>query len=486
MNRVSGAGNHNISRRSIVEGCLISWVASALPAQLLAQQAFSGGRPTPSKRKFSSPAIESAISRTSARIADPLLHSMFEQCFPNTLDTTVYPGSLDGKPDTFVITGDIDAMWLRDSSAQVWPYLRFAREDPELSRLLEGVVRRQARMVLIDSYANAFTRNVTDPPLKWTVEDKTEMRPGVAERKWEVDSLCYVIRLAYGYWRETGNTAPFDDRWKAAAWKIVETFRDQQRLAGRGSYSFLRSSEAPSDTVPLGGYGNPARPVGMIFSAFRPSDDACIYPFLIPANLFAIQSLVQLRVLAAQVLLDARLATACDKLAGELRTAVRQYGTVHHAVFGRIFAYEVDGYGNALMMDDANVPSLLGLPYLGCCGALDPMYQRIRKFALSSSNPYFFKGMAGEGIGGPHIGLGYIWPLSITMRALTSTDDREIAQCLKWLRDTTAEKGFMHEAFQKDDPSKFTRAWFAWANTLFGELILRLDEERPGILRRSL
>lgn len=417
------------------------------------------------------------------KIADPKLAAMFERCFPNPLDTTVYPGTFEGKPDTYVVTGDIDAMWLRDSAAQMWPYLRFAKQDPKLGTLIEGLVRRQARMVLIDPYANAFMRSTSDPALPWAVRDKTEMKPGVAERKWEVDSLCYVLRLAHGYWRATGNTAVFDAEWKAAAWQIVDTFKAQQRMDGNGPYYFQRKAESPYDTLGLHGYGNPARPVGMIYSMFRPSDDACIYPFLIPANFFAVRSLEQLKEIAAQVLGDSKLAAACGELAAQVQAALTQYGTCTHPQYGTIWAYEADGYGNVLMMDDANAPGLVSMPYMGACDVHDPLYQRTRQFVLSSANPYFFKGSAAEGVGGPHVGLGQIWPMGITLRALTSTDDAEIATCLRWLRDTTAGTGFMHESFDSNNPNKFTRPWFAWANTLFGELMMSVADQRPGLLR---
>jgi meiotically up-regulated gene 157 (Mug157) protein len=441
------------------------------------------GRPNPSHRRYSSPAIESAIGSVQRQIADPVLGRMFERCLPNTLDTTVFLGTFAGRPDTFVITGDIDAMWLRDSSAQVWPYLRFAKQDKGLSTLLEGVVRRQTRMILIDPYANAFLRNESDQPLSWAVDDKTEMKPYVAERKWEVDSLCYTIRLAYGYWRQTGDVKPFDDDWKAAARKILKTFREQQRFHDRGPYFFTRRSSASTDTLPLEGYGNPARSVGMIYSMFRPSDDACIYPLFVPANLFAIRALEQLQEIGKSAIGDEGLAASCEDLLKQLRAAVAEHGIIDHPDFGKIWAYEVDGFGNTLMMDDANAPGLLSLPYLQCCDVNDPQYQRTRKFALSPENPYFFRGKAAEGIGGPHIGLGQIWPLSIIMRALTSSDDQEIRVCLKWLRNTTAGTDFMHESFDQDDPKKFTRPWFAWANSLFGELILNLADMRPALLR---
>jgi len=220
----------------------------------------------------------------------------------------------------------------------------------------------------------------------------------------------------------------------------------------------------------------------LIHSAFRPSDDACVYPFLIPANLFAVVSLRQLAEIHAAVLSDQKFAGECRALAQEVLQAVNAYGRVMLKRNGVVYAYEVDGFGNQLLMDDANVPSLLSLPYLGCCAANDPVYRRTRALILSADNPYFFKGRAGEGIGGPHVGLNMIWPLGIIMRALTSTDDKEIVYCLRLLKNTHAGTGFMHEAFDKDDPRKFTRSWFAWANTIFGELILKLHKERQWLL----
>jgi len=470
------------------------WLKGAAAALAVARKGWGAAaagelphaRPAPAKRHFTSSAVEALIPRVQRKIADPALATIFENCFPNTLDTTVYPGEFEGKPDTYVVTGDIDAMWLRDSSAQVWPYLPLAKEDPKLRALLEGVIRRQARMILLDPYANAFMRDASDPPLSWAVHDRTRHIPGVGERKWEVDSLCYPIRLAHGYWRQTGDTSPFDAGWKEAAWTVVRTFRTQQRKQAKGPYSFQRVSAVPSDTLPLGGFGNPALPVGMIFSMFRPSDDACIYPLLVPSNLFAVVSLRQLAELAAQVLGDVKLAAEAEALAAEVERALAQYGKTQHAAFGTIWAYEVDGYGNALMMDDAGAPGLLNLPYLDCCRMDDALYRRTRQFALSHSNPYFFSGTAAEGVGSPHTGLNKVWPIGIVYRALTTTDDAEIRQCLRWLRHTTAGTGFMHESFDKDNAAKFTRPWFAWANTLFGELVVKLAAEKPALLAAPL
>jgi meiotically up-regulated gene 157 (Mug157) protein len=458
-------------------------LAQAIPAQRR-KSMFTGlaGRPATADRLFRSEIIDRTIQETRTAIGSPELAQLFENCFPNTLDTTVFVERHD-KPDTYVITGDIDAMWLRDSAAQVWPYLQFARQDTALCDLLEGVIRRHTRLIQLDSYANAFTRAATDPPLRWAAHDKTEMRPGVAERKWEIDSLCYPVRLAYGFWKATGSSAPFDDGWMQAARRIVATFREQQRFDNQGSYHFQRNSATPSDTLPLKGYGNPIKPNGLICSGFRPSDDACIYPFFVPANLFAALTLERIGEIAAALYRDQGFSSECVAFASQVRVAVKQHGIVTHARYGEIVAYEVDGFGNTLSMDDANAPGLLSLAYLELLSTQDPLYQRTRNFSLSADNPYFFSGRAAEGIGGPHIGRGYIWPMSILMRALTSNSEAEISKSLQVLCTTTAGTYFMHEAFQKDNAKDYTRPWFSWANGLLGELVLKLRRERPQLLK---
>lgn len=298
-----------------------------------------------------------------------------------------------------------------------------------------------------------------------------------------MDSLCYCIRLAHGYWKATADAAPFDKEWAAAMRLAVATFREQQRKHGAGPYHFQRRAESPTDTQALGGYGNPTRPVGMIHSMFRPSDDACLYSFYVPSNLFAVVSLRQLAEMSAEILQDAVLAMECRALASEVEAALAKYGRGKGRDGEEVWAFEVDGYGNQLFMDDANIPGLLSLPYLGCCPLEDALYQRTRRFVLSENNPYFFKGSAAEGIGGPHEGVDMIWPMALIAQALTSNEDAEIRRCLQWLKMTHAGTGFMHESFHKDNPAKFTREWFAWADTLFGELIVKLSQERPNLLK---
>jgi meiotically up-regulated gene 157 (Mug157) protein len=450
-------------------------------SQLLTADApYVSKRPEVSKRNFVSKAVEETIVQIKKQLKDPKLAWMFENCFPNTLDTTVHYRTLNNKPDTFVYTGDIHAMWLRDSAAQVWPYLSLMKKDEPLRLLIAGVVNRQTQCVLIDPYANAFNDGPTGSEWK---TDRTDMKPELHERKWEIDSLCYTVRLAYHYWKISGDTSVFSPEWQKAAALIVQTFKQQQRKEDIGPYKFERKTERQLDTLSNDGKGTPVKPVGLIVSSFRPSDDASFYGFLIPSNLFAVTSLRQLAEISTQITKDTAFADTCTALADEVRKAIDRYAVAEHLNYGKVYAFEVDGFGNQLFTDDANVPSLLGLPYLGCVEKNDPVYLNTRRYVWSEDNPYFFKGKAGEGIGGPHVGYDMIWPMSIIMRAMTSNDDAEIKSCVKMLRDTDADLGFMHESFNKNNPEKFTRSWFAWVNTLFGELILKLvNEGKVGLL----
>ena len=443
---------------------------------------FESKRPPLADRKFTSEAVEAMIKKIKAGLPNKELGWLFENCFPNTLDTTVDFETINDKPDTYVITGDIDAMWLRDSSAQVWPYLPLMKEDKKLQQLIAGVINRQIKCIHLDSYANAFYKDETKVS-EWKATDITDMKAGIHERKWEIDSLCYPIRLSYKYWKTTGDTTPFDNYWKEAIQLVVKTFKEQQRKTGDGPYNFQRTTAWATDGVPLGGYGYPVKPVGLICSMFRPSDDATIFPFLIPSNFFAAVSLKHAAEMVNKINKDAALANECTALSNEISNALKQYAVATHPLYGKVYAYEVNGFDSYNLMDDANVPSLLSLPYLNALPVSDPVYQNTRKLLLSSSNPFFFKGKAAEGIGGPHAGMFMIWPLSITMRALTSNNASEIKQCVQWLIKTHGGTGFMHESFHKDDPAKFTRKWFAWANTLFGELVMELYEGKNSLIK---
>lgn len=455
-------------------------VASRYAGAMFRQSDFPVVRVAAGYRKFTSTAVEKLIADVKKNIGNKEIAWLFENCFPNTLDTTVDFEMIDGKPDTYVITGDIDAMWLRDSSAQVWPYIPLCKTDKALQQLIQGVIHRQAKCILKDPYANAFYKDETKVS-EWQHTDITDMKPGIHERKWEVDSLCYPIRLSYGYWKQTGDTSVFDAQWVAAMKLVVQTFKTQQRFDGKGPYSFQRKTAWATDGVPLGGYGYPAKPNGLICSMFRPSDDATIFPYLIPSNYFAYRSLAQLSELAQQ-LHQTELAGSAAALSAQVKKALDIYGKTRHPQYGEVIAFETNGYGSYNLMDDANVPSLLALPYLNALPATDPLYKNTRRLILSEENPFFFKGKAAQGIGGPHTGMDYIWPISLVMQGLTSTDDKEIKNCLDHLQHTHAGTGFMHESFHKDDASKFTRKWFAWANTLFGEFIWKLYREKPQLL----
>lgn len=447
--------------------------------------AYVSKRPAEEDRLFRSEAIEKEIRRVKKLLKDtPYLAWMFENCFPNTLDTTVhYEEDAQGNPDTFVYTGDIHAMWGRDSGAQVYPYVKLANKDKNLKKMIAGVIMRQFRNIVFDPYANAFNR-YPNPNGEW-MKDKTDMKPELHERKYEIDSLCYPLRLAYEYWKVTGDTSIFGDEWLQVVQSVLRTFREQQRKNGTGPYRFARVTDRQLDTVSNDGLGNPVKPCGLIASVFRPSDDATTFLFLVPSNFMAVTTLNKAAEVLNAVNRRADLAKECTDLAAEVKTALQKYAVVNHPKYGRIYAFEVDGFGNQLLMDDANVPSLLAMPYLGDVDVNDPVYQNTRRFVWSEDNPYFFKGKAGEGIGGPHIGYDMPWPMSIMMRAFTSKDDNEIKQCIQMLMDTDAGTGVIHESFNKDNASNYTRPWFAWQNTLFGELILKLVNEGKADLLNS-
>ncbi|RKO73004.1 glycoside hydrolase family 125 protein [Sphingobacterium puteale] len=471
-----------MKRRTFIQNAtLLTAGAFASKFSFAQEHSFPTVRTPKEKRLFSSKVVEDAIAEFQKNTKNKELAWLFNNCFPNTLDTTVFPYVQNGRNYTYVITGDIDAMWLRDSSAQVWPYLPFMKKDKKLQDLIVGLIQKQSKCINIDPYANAF---YNDPTKKgeW-FSDHTSMKPGIHERKWEIDSLCYPIRLAYHYWKETNDSSPFNEEWLEAQHKIYQTFVEQQRKDNLGPYKFERTTSRGSDTLQIDGYGYPVNPVGLICSSFRPSDDSTIFSFLIPSNLFAIVSLRQAAEILKKVKNEQSLASKMEALAKEVEAAVNKYGIIDHPTLGKIYAFEVDGYSSHLMMDDANIPSLLALPYLGAVDIHDEVYQRTRNFVLSEKNPFFFKGTAAEGIGGPHIGRDMIWPMSIIMRAQTSTNDEEIRNCIKTLVSTHGGTGFMHESFHKNDPKKFTRHWFAWTNTLFGELIWKIYKEKPSLLQ---
>ena len=385
------------------------------------------------------------------------------------LSAGVSGGVSDASAEVFVKTGDIPAMWLRDSTAQVRPYLAVAT-DPEVGDILAAVSRRQIRCVLLDPYANAFN----DGPTGAHGEPCDRPAPGdwVWERKYELDSLCAPLQLAYALRRATGREDHLDEAFHRAAWTIVRLWRAEQSHA-HSPYRFVRpSGPFAGDSLPLNGRGAAVGWTGMTWSGFRPSDDACAYGYPVPANALASASLHGLAELAAAVLDDTELAHECWRLADEIDA-----GILAHAVAEvdgvSVLAYEVDGLGSALLCDDANLPSLLSLPLSGWCAPEDPLYLATRRFALSEANPSYFSGSYASGIGSTHTPDRHIWPLAIATAGLTGSAD-EAARALETLASTTAGTGLMHESFHVDAPGRFTRDWFGWANAMFCELALEV------------
>lgn len=450
-------------------------------------------RPAAADRTYVAPSIDSAIASLVPRFKDFNLGTLFENCLPNSLDTII----MVSFGDTFVVTGDIEAMWLRDSSNQVMPYLPYAKGDAALTSLLTGLIQRQARSVLIDPYANAFQLNAyqgqgphADDATYKTLYAGTvvsAMTPSVFERKWEVDSLANVLHLSAAYWSASGDASPFNATWVAAVSTILATFADQQLDTAQEdasptgpAYTFQRTTSQPSDTLESG-RGYPVKYTGMIKTGFRASDDAAVYSFNIPENAFAavaLRGIVPLLTALGQ----SALANQASAIASDVEAGIAAHGTMLHPTAGRVYAYEVDGFGNAIFMDDANVPSLLSLPLLGFTNASDPVYAATRAAVLSPANPWYFNGTAAAGIGGPHNGVGWVWPLSLMVQAWTSSSDAEIAGLLSTLTASSACTGLMHESFNLNDFTTYTRPWFAWANSFFGALILKIASERPYLI----
>lgn len=398
----------------------------------------------------------------------PALADSFEKCYPNTIETTT---ELNDDGTAFVFTGDIPAMWLRDSSAQVRHYLPITKHDAQMRKIVEGLIAKQAECILNDAYANAFNKEASGKC--WT-EDETEFKNPLAwERKYEIDSLCYPVQLAYLYWKASGSSAHFTENFKSACKRILKVFKTEQNHKN-SKYFFIRDNCPPSDTLPCNGQGNPVGYTGMTWSGFRPSDDACKYGYLIPSNMFAVVILGYMEEIFAD---DKEISQTANELKTQIDSGIKKYGIYDHPVYGKIYAYETDGLGDYNLMDDANVPSLLSIPYLGYVSADDEIYKNTRKFILSKANPYYYEGKVAKGIGSPHTPENYIWHISLSMQGLTSVDDTEKQYLLDLFESTTAGTGYMHEGFDVDDSDKFTRSWFAWANSIFSEFVLSVFEK---------
>ncbi|MBC1601932.1 glycoside hydrolase family 125 protein [Listeria welshimeri] len=411
--------------------------------------------------------IQSSTEKIKKEINNQKLAEMYERCMENTLDTTI---KIRESGLTFILTGDIPAMWLRDSVCQVRPFLIFAKENEEIESMLIGLSKEQVSLVGIDPYANAFNET---PNGAGHQADKTEMHPQVWERKYEIDSLCYPIQLAYLIWKITGRTEQFD----AAFFKMLQTifavWEVEQHHETKSPYRFERMDCVPSDTLKRDGLGTKTAYTGMLWSGFRPSDDACEYGYLIPSNMFALVVLGYAKeIIETFYPSEKETVKQAVTLKNDIQLGIEKFGTYNHPTFGEIFAFEVDGLGNQLLMDDANVPSLLSMPIINYLEKESPIYQNTRKFILSKSNPYYFEGELAKGIGSPHTPAGYIWPIGLAIQGLTASDESEKLAILQMLLETDAGTGLMHESFHPDHPEDFTREWFSWANMMFCELVL--------------
>ncbi|KAJ5218882.1 Meiotically protein [Penicillium cinerascens] len=479
---------------------------------------YSGGplnlpfqRPAPACRTFSSSSVEKVIDDMTSRLVDKDLAQLFRNAFPNTLDTTIRwhqngtssASKRQSKRDTavwtgaqtFIVTGDIDAEWLRDSTNQLTNYQKLATDDKSLYTLILGTIATQSEYVIQSPYCNAY-----QPPSVSGIqpEKNTEVdtvHPGyeksfVYECKYELDSLAHFLKLGIEFHENTGSTEFLTDRWFKALQTLLDTIDAQSQPTFNSEnqfvpnqYTFQRETTIGTETLNLGGIGNPLNSgTGLIRSAFRPSDDATILGYFIPANAMMSVELQKI----AKVLKKAGghddLADELEQRGKKLAAAVREHGIFNHAKYGDVYAYEVDGYGSRIFMDDANIPSLLSLPYLGFLDASDKTYQNTRKMITDKSgNPYYLEGPDFHGIGGPHIGLENAWPMSLLVQAQTSDNDTEIMECINLVRDSSL-LGLVHESINVTNIKQYTRPWFAWANSVFSETLLKVAEERPHLI----
>jgi len=408
-----------------------------------------------------------ALLMAATAVADrlgPAVSDRVQRYLNDILNRTV---ALQDDGTAFVITGDIPAMWLRDSTLQLTPFLHFLAADPGLADTVAAVSRRQLAYICRDPYANAF--NAT--PDGAGHADLTERSAWVWERKYEVDSLAYPLQLAWDLWSATGRTDHLGQFADAAA-AVLTVMEAEQDHAARSPYRFQRLTGPASDTLAEAGRGTPVAPTGLTWSGFRPSDDACRYGYNIPGNALAVMALGYLADLADALGTDGALASRATELARTIEQGMAAYAVVTAPTGEPMYAYEVDGLGHAFLADDANQPSLLGLPLTGWCAADDPTYLATRAYVLSPANLYFYSGAGAIGIGSPHTPAGHIWPIALAVQGLTATDPAEQAALLDRLAATDAGTGWMHESFHADDPTRYTRGWFAWANAMYAELAL--------------
>ncbi len=376
------------------------------------------------------------------------LASKLQTIYLTAFDEAINRHAVDQRDGTtYVSTGDIQAEWLRDAAAVVEPYIGLSLSDERIARTLRGVVAREAKYILIDPYANAFSSNYK-----------------VVERKFEVDSLLYPIWFSYRYWKATGDRSVFTPEVNRAFEKVLATLRDEQHHDTRSHYRH--------PDLANGGKGSPVRYTGMIWTGFRPSDDTARYQYNVPVNMFTAVVMRELTEIERSVYRNDRDAQNAWGLGVQVQRGIAQYGTLQLDGFGKMYSYEVDGRGHANLMDDANIPSLLSIPYFGYLPQNDAVYQDTRRFVLSPRNPYFYSGRYARGIGSPHTPPGYVWPLSLVMQALTSDDTTEIDRVLGYIAASDVGDHRLHESFNANWPEAFTRDDFAWPNALYAELVI--------------
>ena len=427
---------------------------------------------------------------------DKDLARIFENAFPNTLDTTIrwhvdgtakkekhkYTwswGKWEGA-QSFVVTGDINAEWLRDSTNQLLQYQILAKKEKKLETLILGAINTQAELVIEAPYCNAFQ---PPPPSHLSPVGNGQddaVHPAyepsrVFECKWEVDSLAHFLALGNQFYKSTGSKAYLRERYYTAIETVLgvldeqtkPTFDPETSKFQVPEYTFRRTTNSATETLNLGGVGNPlANGTGLVRSSFRPSDDATILQYLIPSNA---QISVELK-RTAEIVKSAGKNSLAKRLlsrAISIEKGVWEHGVTTHKKYGEVFAFEVDGFGSAIMMDDANIPSLLALPLLGFCDVDNKIYQNTRKMILDKAgNPYYLTGRAFAGIGGPHIGLQHAWPMSRLVEAMTSDDDEEIMDALHAVRDAS-QLGLVHESIHVDRVNAYT------SKSCFNNTILR-------------
>lgn len=466
-------------------------------------------RPTENCRTFKSQGVEDVLTRMQSTIADPDLYRLFQNSYPNTLDTAVkwkgYAADNAQEELTFLITGDINAMWLRDSSNQVQSYLPLlnASSDPNsIASLFRGVINLQARYLLTSPYCNSFQPPV-ESGIKIAVNDAasqdtvfpTYSNTSVFECKYELDSLAAFLQVSSDYYKATGDVEFFGKfKWTQAVEAVLKVAQDMMTPTYgdngevlKSPYTFTRLTTRATETFANDGLGNPtANGTGLIRSGFRPSDDATIYQYYIPSNMMFSAYLASASEIMSKLSTSnsAALAQRMSSLSSSLRDSIEAYGTVTHPKFGKIYAFEVDGFGSSNIMDDANIPSLLSAPFIGY--KYDSQtYSNTRSLVLSASNSYFMRGPVINAVGGPHQGPGMAWPMASIMRIFTTQNDDEIVNELRQIVSSTDGLGLIHESINTFNASDWTRQWFSWANGLFGQMILDLDDRKPDLLKTS-